>query len=306
MIIDGTALTAGVLLVGSVLGLVFAIKNLVGPENIVARRLRTIAPADKSVSAPTFADMFAQTVAPLTKVAKPIDTDDLSRLRLHMLRAGFRGDYALEIFLASKIVLGMAVAIAFLWMNALRRSPLEPRLVLSVMAFAVGYYVPSLWLSSRVKQRQTLIERGLPDTLDLLVTCVEAGLGLDGALQRVAAETRLAWPLLGGELELTFLEIKAGIPRVEGFRRLADRTGVAELKTLAATLAQTEIFGTSVGLALRIQAEGIRTRRMNRAEERAGYVSVKMSLPLVFCILPTLVAVVAGPAVIRIAHAFFK
>ncbi len=167
--------------------------------------------------------------------------------------------------------------------------------------FATGYYFPNVWLASRAKARQLAIERGLPDTLDLLVTCVEAGLGLDAALQRVAAETRLAWRVLGEELEQTFLEVKAGIPRVEAFRRLAHRTGVRELKSLSATLAQSQTFGTSVGLALRVQAEGVRVRRMQRAEELAGYVSVKMALPLTFCILPTLFAAILGPAIIKIA-----
>jgi tight adherence protein C len=177
-------------------------------------------------------------------------------------------------------------------------------MLLAVCVFAACYYAPALWLQSRVRERQQAIERGLPDTLDLMLTCVEAGLGLDAALQRVAAETKRAWPILGGELELTFLEGKAGIARIETFRRLAHRTGSSELKLLAGTLAQTEIFGTSVGLALRVQAEGIRTRRMQTAEERAGEVSVRVALPLVLCILPTIFCVVLGPAVLRIGAQF--
>jgi tight adherence protein C len=190
----------------------------------------------------------------------------------------------------------------FIWVNAHRVERIEPAFLIAVVAFAGGFYLPDLWLSSRTRARQTAIERGLPDALDLLVTCVEAGLGLDASLQRVADELRLAWRVLADELETTFLETKAGIPRVEGFRRLAARTGVRDLKSLAATLTQTEIFGTSVATALRIQAEGIRVRRMQRAEERAAYVSVKMTLPLILCILPSLLAIVVGPAIINVAH----
>jgi tight adherence protein C len=141
--------------------------------------------------------------------------------------------------------------------------------------------------------------------MDLLVTCVEAGLGLDAALSRVAEEMALAAPLLGRELNVTFLEIQAGVPRRDAFRRLADRTGVEDLKTLSAVLTQTEIFGTSIARALRVHAEGMRVKRMQKAEERAAMVSVKMTFPLILCILPSLIAVVLGPAAAQIAATFF-
>ncbi len=302
MPLDGVALAAVVLLLAAVLGAVLAAKTLLARESVVARRLKGIAPGPEPVASQAFVDRLAESLGPIAKAAQPLNEEELSRLRLQVARAGFKSDRGLKAFLASKIFLALGFALAFLWINSSRSRPFEPSVILAAALFAAGYYLPSLWLSSRVKERQLAIERALPDTLDLLVTCVEAGLGLDAALQRVAAETRLAWPLLGEELEQTFLETKAGIPRVDAFRRLADRTGVSELKSLSATLAQTQIFGTSVALALRVQAEGIRVRRMQRAEERAGYVSVKMSLPLILCILPTLFALVIGPAIIRIAQ----
>jgi tight adherence protein C len=146
------------------------------------------------------------------------------------------------------------------------------------------------------------IERALPDTLDLLVTCVEAGLGLDAAIARVAEEQELSAPILSAEIKMTFLEVQAGMRRTEAFRRLADRTGVDELKSLAATLNQTEIFGTSVSVALRTQSEWIRMRRMQKAEERAATVAVKMTIPLVLFILPSLLMVIMGPAGLSIAR----
>ncbi len=302
MLVDGVALAAGLLLVIAVVAAATAAKGLARRESVVVRRLKASAASGEPVASPGLAELLVQSLGPLAKAAQPLREEELSRLRLQLARAGYRGDRAMQVFLASKVALAIAFALAFLWLNSSRARPLEPGILLAISSFALGYYIPSLWLASRVKARQLAVERGLPDSLDLLVTCVEAGLGLDAALQRVASETKLAWPTLGEELELTFLEIKAGIARVEAFRRLAHRTGVAELKSLAATLTQTETFGTSVGLALRVQAEGIRTRRMQRAEERAGYVSVKMALPLTFCILPTLFAAVIGPAIIRVAQ----
>lgn len=304
MALDGFTLVAVLLLLAALAVVALAGRAAFSRESIVERRLRP-APdvAERVASTGWSGGGLAAGLAAIAKVAQPVKQEELARLRLMVSRAGFRGERAREAFLASKIVLALAFGVAFLWVNSTRARPIEPAFLLTVGAFALGYYVPSLWLSARVRARQLALERGLPDALDLLVTCVEAGLGLDAALQRVSKEVHLAWPLLGEELQLTFLEIKAGIARAEAFRRLAHRTGVSELKSLAATLTQTEIFGTSVGLALRVQAEGIRVRRMQRAEERAGYVSVKMSMPLVFCILPTLFAFVIGPAVLKVAGA---
>src|SRR6266702_2845783 len=299
---DGVALSAAVLLLSAVFAVVWAAKSFLASESVVARRLKASAPGSELIGSPALVDRLAESLGPVAKAAQPLDEEELSRLRLKLSRAGFRSERGVQLFLASKILLALGLALAFLWTNSLRAEPFEQSAFLAVALFATGFYLPNMWLSSRVKARQLVIERGLPDTLDLLVTCVEAGLGLDAALQRVAAETRLAWRVLGEELEQTFLEVKAGIPRVEAFRRLAHRTGVGELKSLSATLAQTQTFGTSVGLALRVQAEGVRVRRMQRAEELAGYVSVKMALPLTFCILPTLFAAILGPAIIKISE----
>ena len=247
--------------------------------------------------------ILARVLAPLAALARPKRADDTSRLASQLSRAGFRGPHAASIFLGARMAAAIAGLGGFLAIATNRAEPLPGGPSLGVILFGAGYYLPAWWLARRTTKRQTQIERGLPDALDLLVTCVEAGLGLDAAMKRVAEEVGLAYPVLAQELQLAFFEINAGIPRVEAFRRLADRTGVSELKSLAATLNQTEVFGTSVAGALRVQAEGMRIRRMLRAEERAATVSVKLTIPLVLFILPSLFAVVLGPAVVNVAKA---
>jgi tight adherence protein C len=270
----------------------------------LARRLRARAAAPDP-GWDGLGELVARGLRPLARIATPSTAEGNSLVRLRLARAGLRRDNALQSFLAAKAVLAFTALGAFLWMNARLVEPVPHAMLFAVVVAAAGFYAPNLWLSSRTATRQRAIERGLPDSLDLLVTCVEAGLGLDAALVRVAGETRMAFPILSEELELTFLETKAGMARAEAFRRLADRTGVEDLKQLAATLTQTEMFGTSVGVALRVQADGMRIRRMQRAEERAAMVAVKMTLPLVFFILPSLFAVIIGPALVNIAERLF-
>jgi tight adherence protein C len=295
--VDGAALAFGGLAVVSLATGVSAFVAFRREKDPALRRLR---PAAGGGGAP---DLSMQ-LRPLEAAAAAPD-DARSRLRRQLTWGGLRGPRAPQRFVAAKLGLALAGLAAVLAASALRSEPLPMPLALAVWATAGGYFVPNLWLRSRVADRQRALQRALPDALDLLVTCVEAGLGLDAALQRVADETALAFPLLATELRLAFLETKAGIPRIEAMRRLADRTGVTELRSLAATLAQTEMFGTSVGAALRVQAEGIRIRRMQLAEERAAYVAVKMTFPLVLCILPSLFAVLLGPAIVNIAMKLF-
>jgi len=232
--------------------------------------------------------------------------DDARRTRGRLVQAGLRGPAAPHMLAAAKVTLALALPLGFLFVNAHRTQPVPLAVPLAVWLCVAGFFAPNLWLGMRVRRRRALVERGLPDALDLLLTCVEAGLGLDAALQRVAADIALSWPLLSEELGLVFLELKAGVPRGEAFRRLHERTGVEELKTLAATLAQAEMFGTSIAASLRVQASGMRVRRTHRAEERAAIVSVKMTVPLVLCILPSLVAVVMGPAIVNIYQSMFR
>jgi len=271
------------------------------------RLQRRLAPsldvADQSERKDAVASLVAQGLSPLARLARPGGDDELRALRAKLAHAGFRSRNAVQILLGAKALLPLLLVAAVLWLHAARVDGLRGLSFFVLGAASAGFFAPNLWLDGRVRRRQLAVSRGLPDVLDLLVTCVEAGLGLDAAIQRVAAEMVLSHPIVAEELTLTFLEVKAGVPRAEAFRRLADRTGVQDLRTLAATLAQTDLFGTSIATALRVQAEGMRIHRMQRAEERAAVLSAKMTFPLVICFLPTLLVVIIGPALVNIVHA---
>ena len=170
----------------------------------------------------------------------------------------------------------------------------------AMIACAFAFFLPNIWVYNKVTNRKAIIEQPLPDAIDLLVTCVEAGLSLDAAMARVSQEMELVAPLLAQELKQTMLEIQAGVKRSDAFHRLSTRTGVEDLKSLSAMIIQTEMFGTSVSRALRVHSEGMLTKRMQRAEEKAAMVSVKMTVPLILFILPSLMVVVMGPAALMI------
>lgn len=305
---DPLAFGIAILAIGGLAGFVAAMV-VISRRGSAAMADRLVEPAAADPFASTFSPLvqqqdpatswIARILDPLTRIARPVG-EEAARLQLRLERAGIRSPHAVSVFLAAKLALAFGLVTLFLFVNARRVERVEPAFVVAILAFATGFYLPDLWLSSRIGSRQLTLERGLPDALDLMVTCVEAGLGLDASVQRVSDEIQRAWPQLASELQTTSLEVKAGIPRIEAFRRLASRTGVKDLKSLSATLAQTEIFGTSVALALRVQAEGMRVRRMHRAEEKAAYVSVKMTIPLILCILPSLMAIIMGPAAISI------
>jgi tight adherence protein C len=305
MTFDTVALGASVALAMALLAVAYAVStSRSAHREAIARRLRPRStPSEVAVvprGAPTLGKALSRGLRPFARIATPTNDAEGSRLRLRLAHAGIRRDHGVQAFLASKVILAIVTVAGFVTYNARVVEPVQNALLVGVVLCAVAFYAPNAWLSSRIQTRQTAIRRGLPDTLDLLVTCVEAGLGLDSALLRVAGEIERAYAILAEELELTFLEVKAGMPRVDSFRRLAERTGIDDLKQLAATLTQTEMFGTSVATALRVQAEGMRVRRMQRAEEQAAMVGVKMSLPLVFNILPSLFAVIIGPAAVNI------
>jgi len=245
---------------------------------------------------------IATILRPFAKLAKPAGGDDLSRVQLMLVQAGYRSENAVEIFWGMKFLL-TPIAIIGLWqINAHLDEPYEfpMSFALALMACALAFFFPNIWVSSKVQERKKTIENPLPDAIDLMVTCVEAGLSLDAAIARVAQELELVAPLLAGEFKQTMLEIQAGVKRSDAFHRLSQRTGVEDLKSLSAMIIQTELFGTSVSRALRVHSEGMRTKRMQRAEEKAAMVSVKMTVPLILFILPSLMVVVMGPAALMI------
>jgi tight adherence protein C len=178
---------------------------------------------------------------------------------------------------------------------------LPPMLVVLLGSAAAGYYLPAFLLDWRIRQRQAAILRPFPDALDLLVCCVEAGLGIDAALRRVASEMESAAPELSQELHLVNNEIAAGVQRADALKRLDARTGLNEMGSLVSVLIQADRFGTSIAKALRIHAELVRAKRMLAAEEKAAQISPKLTVAMILFILPTLMAVLIGPAILNIS-----
>jgi tight adherence protein C len=280
-----------------------------GRDEVIERLDRVVGRSDSEDGGSDGAGWLLQKLArPFAWATRPTQAAELSRLRLRLTQAGMRSDNAMELFLASKVLLATLLTVGFLQLNARLPNGLNFPMDAAVAVWLCGaaFFLPSVWLGGRIRKRQLYIERALPDAMDLLVTCVEAGLGLDAALSRVSEEIQLASPLLGSELQLTFLEIQAGVPRREAFRRLAERTGVEDLRQLSAVLTQTEIFGTSIARALRVHADSMRIKRMQRAEEKGAMVGVKMTIPLILCILPSLMSIVLGPAVVSIFTKLIK
>jgi tight adherence protein C len=224
----------------------------------------------------------------------PRAASEMGKLQGRLVTAGYRSKEAVVVFF------GIRAACA-LGMFALAMSPLvaRPNLAMALAACGLGYLLPSMVLGRMAKKRQHRIRLGLADALDLLVVSVEAGLGLDQAIQRVAAELDFAHPDLSQEMALINLELRAGKARVEALRNLGERTGVDDITSLVAMLVQTDKFGTSVAQSLRVFSDTLRTKRRQRAEEAAAKTGVKMVFPLVFCIFPAIWVVTIGPAVIK-------
>jgi tight adherence protein C len=179
-------------------------------------------------------------------------------------------------------------------------------LLVLAIALLVGYMIPETWLLWRIRARQHRLRLSIPDGLDLLVVCVEAGLGLDQALMRVSDELQITHPVLSEELQLVNAEMRLGKARTDALRELGRRTGLDDIKSLVAMLVQTERFGTSIAQSLRVYSDDLRLKRRQRAEEAAAKISVKMVPVLVFFIFPALMVVILGPAVITIMRQFLK
>jgi tight adherence protein C len=224
----------------------------------------------------------------------PQSRSEMGKLQQRLVTAGYRGHEAVAVFFG--IRLGCALAVFVLLATPIL---MKPNLLLALLGCGLGYLLPSMALGRMAKKRQHRIRLGLPDALDLLVVSVEAGLGLDQAIQRVGAELDFAHPELSEELRLINLELRAGKGRVDALRNLAERTGVDDIVSLVAMLVQTDKFGTSVAQSLRVHSETVRTKRRQRAEEAAAKTGVKMVFPLVFCIFPAIWIVTIGPAAIK-------
>lgn len=230
----------------------------------------------------------------------PQSAKELGPLRLRLVQAGFRRPEALTIFFGTRVLVALGLF-------ALFASPIiaRPNMLLALGGLGIGYLLPGMALARLAKRRSHRIRLALPDALDLLVVSVEAGLGLDQAISRVAAELSLAYPDLSDELKMINLELRAGKPRAEALRNMADRSGVDDLSSLVTMLVQTDKFGTSVAQSLRVYSDTLRTKRRQRAEEAAAKTGVKMVFPLVLCIFPSIWIVTIGPAAIKFVTVLF-
>ncbi len=225
-------------------------------------------------------------------------------MRGRLLQAGYRQSSALYLFLGMRVLLaaGLFTFVLVTWPLA---GVAGSRVILGpLMAAAAGWLLPRLILSRRIRKRQKGLQKALPDTLDLMVICVEAGLGLNQALSRVSEEMESLSGPMSEELQIVNLEIRAGAPREEALRNMGDRTNVTDLRQLVAMLIQTDRFGTSIAQALRVQADNLRTARRQRAEEAAAKTTIKMIFPLVLFIFPAMFVVILGPAVFHIVELF--
>ncbi len=222
-------------------------------------------------------------------------------IRDGLSEAGHRGPNAVPVFLGAKIALAAGLPILFLRVLGITGSNLGgQKLVLAIALGVLGFYLPTLWLWNQSSKRKLEIQHALPDALDLMVVCVEAGLGLDAAMVKVAQEVQLASPELSSELRLVNQEMRAGAARIDALRNLAHRTGVQDIQSLVAVLVQADRLGTSVASALRAQSDSLRIRRRQRAEEQAHKTGVKLVVPLVLCIFPGLLVILLAPAMLRI------
>lgn len=226
--------------------------------------------------------------------AVPHSTSEMGKLQTKLVRAGYRSHEAVAVFFGIRLGFALLCFAAFATPIFMR-----PNLALALAGCGFGYLLPNMALGRLAKKRQHVIRLGLADALDLLVVSVEAGLGLDQAIQRVGEEIAFAHVDLSDELRLVNLELRAGKARTEALRALAERTGVDDLASLVAMLVQTDRFGTSVAQSLRVFADTLRTKRRQRAEEAAAKTGVKMVFPLVFCIFPAIWVVTIGPAAIK-------
>jgi len=293
-----------VLLFLAVFGLVyFALRQFV--PNPVRGRLEVIAggAALRPERPPSqWVQRIVKLTGPLARLSVPEEGWEGSAVRTHFMNAGIRSPSAPAIYFGAKTALALLFPVLLYFYVSTTGSKLHGNALLAALlvAAAIGYYLPNIILRRLVFVRQREIFETFPDALDLMTICVEAGLAMDAAIARVADEIKLNSPILSEELHLVTLELRAGASKDRALRNLALRTGVEDVDTLVAMLIQAERFGTSIGASLRVHADSLRTKRRLRAEEAAAKIALKLLFPLIFCIFPSLLLVLLGPAFIQI------
>ena len=297
LIIAIVTVFAAVSLVAYAVGTTFLARS--SPEQ---RRLRRLSATTTSGVVLEGGSLLADNVSPaLRRLSSlvPKSPKDMGVLRRRLTAAGYGSMQSVIVFSAARIALPAMIALAIVSVFGLRRGA-----VIAILGAGLGFMVPDFWLARATTKRQKLIRNGLPDALDLFIVCLEAGSSIDQAIVKASEELEVAHPELAKELKLVTTETRAGKPRLEALKNFADRTRVDDVRSLVTMLIQTDRFGTSLSQALRTHAETSRTKRRQRAEERAQKVGVKMVFPLVFFLFPALYIVILGPAVVKFAHFF--
>jgi tight adherence protein C len=287
-------------------GLAWLAMMLFAPEALRERLRSFIGKANPTkLEAGGWAERVAKVAQPLTKLSVPEEGWEKSTLRTRFMNAGWRNPVAAPLYFASKTALALLGPAILALVAAAVPSALAGGKFLFALLFAatLGYYLPNIVLARRAERRRREIFETIPDALDLLTVCVEAGLSLERALVKVAAEIHIKSITLAQELQLVLMEMRAGFTKEKALRNFALRSGVDDVDTLVAMLIQSERFGTSVGDSLRVYSENLRTKRRMLAEECAAKIGLKLLFPLIFCIFPTLLMVLLGPAVIQISRA---
>lgn len=236
---------------------------------------------------------------------EPQKAEELSSIRLKLLRAGYPGKGAVHIYHASKMALGLGGLVLGLLYALLESATAEvstqTMMIYMLLPGAAGYYLPQYWVDKLVNKRQTEIIEGFPDALDMMLVCVEAGQSLDQSIIRVANESRAGYPALADEFEMVAHEVKAGKERVQVLKDMSDRVGVPDVASFVTTLVQSATFGTSIAEALRVYSADMRDKRVMRAEEKANLLPTKLTLGTMLFTVPPLLIILIGPSVYGIA-----
>jgi tight adherence protein C len=285
--------------------IVIAIYPLLARTDVIADRLSQlrVPEASRIVRRDIPSGRFGQ-LALFIGQAVPVTPQSLSAFKLFLAQAGFRNPQSVMLFLAVKVLVTVILVVGYVFVYTLWL-PGQPYFWLQLVIIGfIGFILPNVWLVSRKNKRQGEILYTLPDALDLLTVCIEAGLGLDASLVKITEEEWFSRRALAEEFRVVSQEVRAGKPRNEALRDMAERSGVDDLKSLAASLIQTERLGTSVAQSLRVYSDSLRVKRRQRAEEAAAKTTIKLVFPLAFFIFPALIVVLLGPATIRLWQAF--
>ena len=273
------------------------------PGTLRQRLFGAMAPAASDAVADNgWVERVARAAQPFSKLSLPEDGWERSPLRTRFMNAGWRQAGAPALYFAAKTVLALLfpTVLGLYAASAMAAQLRSVLLLLLCVSATVGYYLPNLVLASTARRRQRDIFENIPDALDLLTVCVEAGLSLERALVKVSGEIHIKSVVLAQELQLVLMEMRAGFSKEKALRNLALRSGVEDVDTLVAMLIQSERFGTSMGDSLRVHSENLRSKRSLLAEEAAAKIALKLLFPLIFCVFPTLMLVLMGPAVIEV------